>query len=770
MKTIDKRDHQTFTKDLCKEFNRLTKYGNNDQFKQKWNKYKTSDFYKKLWFRDLIQCIRPDIDTLQASKCSFPEYLTWLHEDFPILSQIMKYTCTTQSLKYEFLNAEINSLLKTNVTTRNTSPSIAKLDDGSPPVTEIVQQEDFELTEERSSDSRANASQTQQILDEFMSKLNNGLETLLTDKISQFDTVLGNAKDMFSTEFSNIEQKVKQSSQSFLNMVDEEKRNFQSLLHSTNIQQPKEDNTSTYVFNVNDWVWYKHDNNSKEKAIVLSVLDEGKYVIDVQSFKHNLIVPKESLEKRGRYEEVDFNVRKTLSRPKSSANEFDDEEDLDFELQKQRSNRKQTSGQLNEKEFIYFKRGDFTLQVMDIYLAKSTTKFKCTSEDQLMMFYDTFQTRLEQYNILIRPYRDITKTDGVRVLNVENSLNHNSANIHMSRSIYNFLDDRKYEIFAQFPAAINLLDGFRKQNDGFAYLERLMESAHPKLRNPMISTRKVNKPTLRSCASIYSFMNKYIDWLEYEAQEIPPRTYSDNVKLNYIISELESINQGNYTGVVMYLMAQRDRLFCDPLHPQALPPELQFDRIVHTIIDRVSPDHREELFSISDDIESPIVNKLRENRFSPNKQRTLRTHDSTKNNNSYDKAREGIEDDIPYKRNALDTTCKACGQYGHDVPDCDFLSKMIRSKKFLDSASSESIKLTLDAYYKHQLRVRKNNRRKKKLRMKVNKLEQSEYSPEIREAAVMLCNAVLESDSSNENELEYGVSHNNEDDSTASNH
>jgi len=129
-----------------------------------------------------------------------------------------------------------------------------------------------------------------------------------------------------------------------------------------------------------------------------------------------------------------------------------------------------------------------------------------------MTFYDSFKSRLEQYNILIRQYSDITKKDGVRVLNVTNSVNHDSANRHMSCAIYNFLDDRKDTIFEHYPSAATLLDGFRKKHDGFAYLEQLMETAHPKLRNPTISTRKVERPYLQNCQSIYLFINKYLDW------------------------------------------------------------------------------------------------------------------------------------------------------------------------------------------------------------------------------------------------------------------
>ena len=135
MKEIEKRDHQNFTKDLCKEMNRLTKYGNDSQLTQKWTQYKRSNFHQKLWFRDVLQCLRPKIEKVQASNSSFPEYLKWLHEDFPILSKILKYETTAKTLKYDFLSTEINKLIKSPVATRTSAKSTPVNDDiTTPPV------------------------------------------------------------------------------------------------------------------------------------------------------------------------------------------------------------------------------------------------------------------------------------------------------------------------------------------------------------------------------------------------------------------------------------------------------------------------------------------------------------------------------------------------------------------------------------------------------------------------------------------------------------
>ena len=87
----------------------------------------------------------------------------------------------------------------------------------------------------------------------------------------------------------------------------------------------------------------------------------------------------------------------------------------------------------------------------------------------------------------------------------------------------------------------------------------------------MIPVKVISRPTLLSSKGIYDFIRQYFNWLEYESQDIPPRTYSDSVKLNFVISEMESLNNPAYSAAIIYLTNERDRLFCDPSQPLPLP-------------------------------------------------------------------------------------------------------------------------------------------------------------------------------------------------------
>ena len=62
----------------------------------------------------------------------------------------------------------------------------------------------------------------------------------------------------------------------------------------------------------------------------------------------------------------------------------------------------------------------------------------------------------------------------------------------------------------------------------------------------------------------------------------------------------------------------------------------------------------------------------------------------------------------------------------------------------MKSASSDTIKKCLDTYFKHQLNVKKNARRNKKINRKIHKLEQVDIADEVRDVAIMLCHAALE--------------------------
>ena len=105
-------------------------------------------------------------------------------------------------------------------------------------------------------------------------------------------------------------------------------------------------------FHINDWVWYLNKEKRKVKAIVISVLENGKYEIEFEEYNvPNMTVSVESISKRGRYEEVNKKVKHNLDIQQSEFILDEDHEDVDFQFGKRMptSSRKQSSGQLHNK-------------------------------------------------------------------------------------------------------------------------------------------------------------------------------------------------------------------------------------------------------------------------------------------------------------------------------------------------------------------------------------------------------------------------------------
>ena len=439
---------------------------------------------------------------------------------------------------------------------------------------------------------------------------------------------------------------------------------------------------------------------------------------------------------------------------------FNDDEDSDgFNLQRQSQHITPTSRAFSEKSFIYYPKSHQPMTVLDIYLPKLTTKLVINDDQDLISFYHTFRSRLESYNILIRNYDDINKHEGVKLLNSTNSENCDHANQVMSRAIFNYLDDKKDDIMSNYAYGYKLLKYYESNHDGFSYLERLMERAHPKLRNAMTHSQEKLKPQLNESESIFDFIKLYLEWLQYESQEVPSRTYSDSVKLNYIISQLQLLQNPSLSMAINYLISRRDILFCDPTHPQPLPPDLQLDRIGNTIWDRVNEGSRNDLLNINPIIVNKAItrSKYRGNKDNPidiskGKPQTLYNPSLRKPYpvNPYGKSQNTDVTDSNYKRRAIQKYCEVCKRWGHDLAHCDALATHCLVAKFLENCKDNQVETALDTYHKHQSKVRRKHLSRLKLNRRITKLEDTGIDSDVVQAAVMLCHDITEDLSSSD--------------------
>ena len=618
---------------------------------------------------------------------------------------------------------------------------------------------------------------------QLKSDLINHIDTTMEDKLDKFDEHLRKIDmkfDVMKLEFDErinaFETKVHTSNE------DDSLSLSKSQTESSKNQQKEDDQKSEY--SVGDNVWYKKDSEHLYKCKIVQkrrngqhVLmeihltnDQGYFLHDHKDFQktHWFVSEDELTRVAPRFAEAQSEV-KDYSDKKQWFNEktkpripntketqnpdpipsYDDTDELD--LLHRKNQPLANNNNLTEKTFVYLPRGSQTITVLDMYLPKLATKFNLHTDDDLITFYNTFRSRLETYNILLKDYSEIDREYGVRVLNFTNSINHIQANQVMSRAIFNFLDDKKDEIMPNYTYGYKLLKNYQHTRDGFAYLERLLERAHPKLRHPLLDSQSRPKPTLLASDSIFDFIHSYLDWLNYESQEIPPRTYSDTVKINYIISEIRSLNSQSLSLALNYITSKRDIAFCDPLHPLPLPIDLQLDRIANTILDRTDEVGKEELLSIDKRNIVQINKAIPLNQLSRIKNRQYtKEQKNVSSANPYKKSQDTSVSDANYRRRAIQKYCQACKMWGHDLPDCDSTSKQYYITKFLETVKDEPLQKTLDAYDRHQTKVRKKFKSKQRMKRRIQKLESMQVEPYIMDAAVMLCQDIESEDSSSD--------------------
>lgn len=881
-KKIKKVNHRLFTQDLAKVFNKLVDLdGVEEKAKQNWRKYKKAKFHEQQWFRDMLRCIRPELDKQKASTMAFDEYIEILMEDLPGLEGVLTYKSNKKELEYEFLQDRINQLTSTKISTRarrasmntqendqmdedkhseNTEDEISMELLNSEPDEDMVQTVPESSIEEQSMDNTGSKEEFHQNYvqnfearaDEIVLKQMAAIKTMMADEkddaikaiassvestradmldikrqnqsileqittnMNEFKIILDTMKKSqkeFDIKNNERAQQHKDQMNEFLDLIDEEKHNLTSMLHEKNTveQFPKAEQ-----FPKNTWVWYndKKDVTTTEypgvvTRIVIESVEGQDALYEVEVTMDGTIVTimaeTDELRHRKRYEHMQNSIPITpvksqqsrhvkSQQPKHVKSQQSkhahgklpstplrnntqnamfiepggDEKFMSFEddmmsiesktyhnnkvPHDQNSNRI-GGASMTDKHYILKNANNNgrQLQVFDYYLTKATIgNIRCESQENIMSFYDSLRAKLEPYNILLQEYGKITRTEGVQVLNESNSVNYLSANKCMSKAVYNFLDDHKESIFQDYMPGKALLDGFRRHRDGFEYLTRLLEPVHPKLRNPMVPNRKISRVPLLRCESIYSFINKYLEWLDYESQEVPARLYSDSDRLNYIISELESFDDDRMRGAIVYLMNQRDQLFCDPLSPKPLPIHLQLDRIAMTIIDRIPPEARFNLENIEQDY--PVVNKM------------FNRHNDANKSKSYNKVREGNKNQA-YRRKITDDICPVCKKYGHKLPDCDELAIIVNTQKFLETADKEVIQKAVKAFDKHQYNKRKSIRSRTRFKSIVKSMEAKYNDDQIQtaidvlkdvemeneeEGAIMCTGQVMASDSSGE--------------------
>ncbi len=361
-------------------------------------------------------------------------------------------------------------------------------------------------------------------------------------------------------------------------------------------------------------------------------------------------------------------------------------------------------------------------------------KFELKGKHDLFTFYEQLVGLLWEYNILLKPYHEITLDTGIEIITEKNCLNFENGRKAMTTALFNFFDNNKDTVFKDYTEPLSLLPAFRSDNDGLGFLKYILRPIHPNLKD-VTDTTENGKPIFKQCPNIHSFINRYKHWLADERILGRPH-YTDLEKLKYILHQLDD----RFSTAKNKIQTQLNEIYADRLRPGTFPPHLKLDsksnHLGLTIIELLSPDERSNL---ENDVPIFQVNKMQ----TRTNTRPLRDNRRDNRYNSYNnKRREPSTEwakEIKWRR-IPGAVCPACHKTDHNVYEtgCANLATFCACQAFVRQHSKEEIKPVLEAYnsFLKELAAKKKNVKqsyRKIIRKLVSKATDDEAIDEIKD-------------------------------------
>ena len=141
--------------------------------------------------------------------------------------------------------------------------------------------------------------------------------------------------------------------------------------------------------------------------------------------------------------------------------------------------------------------------------------FQLRDKDDIKQFYNSFQNRLFDFNILLRPYEQITQEGGLELITKTNCLNSESARNLMTRTLFSYFEDNKDKIFQSYSEPVHVFDAFKLEMDGMGFLKELLTEVHPNLKAPTTDCSP-SKPSFENYKNIHTFINAFVIWINDE--------------------------------------------------------------------------------------------------------------------------------------------------------------------------------------------------------------------------------------------------------------
>ena len=412
-------------------------------------------------------------------------------------------------------------------------------------------------------------------------------------------------------------------------------------------------------------------------------------------------------------------------------------------------------------QFLYPKDNHHAREVESHKFQKTKLAVTCTSEDSIFTFYNTLRHIAASYNILLRPLKEITKETGICQITKENSIGYDAAQETMATALHMKLTTNNY--FKEFPAAQTYVRAASNDSDTFKLMYRILEIIHPQLRASKGGIHKTIKaPSYDEIEddSIYTFINRYKNYLLYEMLSTEKRQYNKQEQTMYVVNALKKdvrFKEGIEYVLAAVLTYQRDSR-AEPLI--MYPIDLEIDEIAVTI------DDRSEEYNVGDQEEVGVK-----------KQRYINPYGNTSTINV---ARGRVPYKKPYEKKGYEKggnqygstrthnirdnsiTCKACNGIGHcatrEDTICYALAKTHMCTRFLQDENNKQIVRENTHRYRKQLKERM---RKKKVDNRLNNVikkmvdegqTQQEIDPIVKLAIAMDLQSSSNEDSESDND------------------
>ena len=337
---------------------------------------------------------------------------------------------------------------------------------------------------------------------------------------------------------------------------------------------------------------------------------------------------------------------------------------------------------------------------INIYAINKYVKVKFLNPDNLFQSYSIFRQQCQPYGVYLNEISLITHKESSMCPDQFNGNKIDAAHKEaMSNVIYDYLYDEKH-VPLSYQTARAALKRCGQKLDGYSVLFQMLAETHPR-----IATQDVTNvaPLYHECKDLDEFTNKFENF--FLCEKLDSRTYTPRQKLVLFMKALPN----EFEKALMRINAILDTTGKD----QEIPPDLDVSRLSVTLTKYM----REAGVSIP-----PGLVETKEDGESIGarvSKADLKTRNESPRDNKFRR---------PPRKQMVDSFCKGCGQYGHEIDQCVVVAKHICVGRWIEKADKESKQSVMKSYRQKQQET-KEKYLKQAVRSLQKTLEKGENDP-----------------------------------------